>query len=80
MVRLSTYLFEETRDAVYQQAAQLSLDFMLRFYWNGTIGLDSFPDFNACGSNVERVNWLYTKNQAWLIEGEYYQARVHRLS
>ncbi|KZV64452.1 hypothetical protein PENSPDRAFT_757266, partial [Peniophora sp. CONT] len=44
---LSAYLFEQTRDPVYQQAAQLSLDFAINHLWNGTVFYRTFFPSNC---------------------------------
>ncbi|KZV72629.1 hypothetical protein PENSPDRAFT_348252 [Peniophora sp. CONT] len=61
---LSAYLYEETKDPVYQQAAQLSLDFMISHLWNGAIVYDGFNP-KTCTTN----NGTLTYNQAWFVEG-----------
>ncbi|KZV59441.1 hypothetical protein PENSPDRAFT_416959 [Peniophora sp. CONT] len=60
---LSAYLFEETGNAVYQEAAQLSLDFALHYFWNGTVFQDTlFP--LSC---TEIPSW--TSLDQWFVEG-----------
>ncbi|VDB84719.1 unnamed protein product [Peniophora sp. CBMAI 1063] len=62
---LSAYLYEETSDSLYQQAAQLSLDFMVGHLWDGTIVQDGF-DPATCATN-NATHWTY--DQAWFVEG-----------
>ncbi|VDB92051.1 unnamed protein product [Peniophora sp. CBMAI 1063] len=62
---LSGYLYEETQDSIYAQAAQASLDFILNFLWNGTVVHDSFT-LSSCA--LQQTEFL-TYNQAWFIEG-----------
>ncbi|KZV73096.1 hypothetical protein PENSPDRAFT_750394 [Peniophora sp. CONT] len=61
---LSAYLFEETKDPFYQQAAQLSLEFIINYMWNGTAVSDTFYP-GTCATLYKP----WTVNQAWFIEG-----------
>ena len=70
LASLSAYLYEETRDPLYQEAAELSLDFIINFLWNGTLVLDTFI-LNTC--RIDSTTAL-TYNQAWFIEGELLSA------
>ena len=62
---LSAYLFEETKEPVYQQAAQLSVDFSLSHLWNGTVFERTF-DPSTCTTRDQGP--ASTLNQ-WLLEG-----------
>ncbi|KZV77309.1 hypothetical protein PENSPDRAFT_679489 [Peniophora sp. CONT] len=73
---LSAYLFEQTGDPLYQQTAQLSLEFILNHLWNGTVVTGGFNYLNAC----ELSTILYTENQGWFIEGLSVWANVTRNS
>ncbi|KZV73152.1 hypothetical protein PENSPDRAFT_320110 [Peniophora sp. CONT] len=61
---LSAYLYEETNNATYQQAAQHSLDFIINHLWDGKIVYD-----NINSSSCESVKGPWTVNQAWFVEG-----------
>ncbi|KZV77387.1 hypothetical protein PENSPDRAFT_747114 [Peniophora sp. CONT] len=61
---LSAYLFEETNQTLYQDAAQLSVDFMINNMWNGTIVCDTFH-LHDCSSTPKPL----TLNQAGFVEG-----------
>ncbi|VDC06804.1 unnamed protein product [Peniophora sp. CBMAI 1063] len=61
---LSAYLFEETNDTHYQQAAQLSVDFLTTFMWNGSVVADKFYP-TTCNTSFKPL----VLNQAWFIEG-----------
>ncbi|KZV73130.1 hypothetical protein PENSPDRAFT_750421 [Peniophora sp. CONT] len=61
---LSAYLYEQTKNITYRQAAQLSLDFIINYMWNGTIALDTIS-LGSC----EYVPKPFSFNQAWLVEG-----------
>ncbi|KZV60269.1 hypothetical protein PENSPDRAFT_760104 [Peniophora sp. CONT] len=61
---LSAYLYEQTKNTTYQQTAQLSLDFILNYMWNGTIALDTIS-LGSC----EFVPRPFSYNQAWFVEG-----------
>ncbi|VDC04949.1 unnamed protein product [Peniophora sp. CBMAI 1063] len=61
---LSAYLFEETNEARYQQAAQLSLNFILNHLWNGTLAYDGLY-LSSCQIFPKPLS----ANQAWFIEG-----------
>ena len=63
--RLSAYLYEETNNAAYLEAAQLSADFVIHHMWNGTIVYDTFH-LDTCASDPVPL----TMNQAGFIEGE----------
>lgn len=65
-IRLSAYLFEETNEARYQQAAQLSLAFIVDHLWNGTLAYDGLY-LSSCQIFPKPLS----ANQAWFIEGEY---------
>lgn len=69
MIRLSAYLFEATNNTMYQQTAQLSLDFMINHLWNGTIVYDGI-DLIACQPTPKP----FTLNQAWFVEGDSFCA------
>ncbi|KZV73155.1 hypothetical protein PENSPDRAFT_683188 [Peniophora sp. CONT] len=70
---LSAYLFEATNSTIYQQAAQLSLDFMINHLWNGTIVYDGI-DAISCQPTPKP----FTLNQAWFVEGLSVWANVTR--
>ncbi|KZV73157.1 hypothetical protein PENSPDRAFT_733138, partial [Peniophora sp. CONT] len=72
---LSAYLFEETSTVMYQQAAQLSLDFIIKNLWNGTIVYDNIT-LSSCTFTPNP----FTLNQAWFIEGLAVWANVTRNS
>ncbi|KZV70986.1 hypothetical protein PENSPDRAFT_752121 [Peniophora sp. CONT] len=61
---LSAYLFEETKNATYQQMAQLSLDFIINHLWNGTIVYDGI-ELTSCQTTPKP----FSLNQAWFVEG-----------
>ncbi|VDB95867.1 unnamed protein product [Peniophora sp. CBMAI 1063] len=61
---LSAYLFEATNQSFYREAAQLSVDFMIRHMWNGTLVVDTLH-LTDCSVDVDPV----TLDQAGYIEG-----------
>ena len=65
MVRLSAYLFEETKNTTYQEVAQLSLNFVINHLWNGSIVYDGL-DLHSCQTTIKP----FSLNQAWFVEGE----------
>ena len=65
LIRLSAYLYEETHEPIYAQAAQLSLDFIIHQMWNGTIVYDTFDPAACTWDDTEYA----TYNQAWFVEG-----------
>ncbi|KZV77410.1 hypothetical protein PENSPDRAFT_679577 [Peniophora sp. CONT] len=65
VIRLSAYLYEQTADLAYKQAAQLSLDFTLNHMFNGSIIADTFR-LSTCQLYPKQPR---TINQAWFIEG-----------
>ena len=67
-LRLSAYLFEETKNTFYQLTGQLSLDFILNNMWQDTAVWDAFDPVNCTRYNYGRVP--RTSSQGWLIEGE----------
>ncbi|VDB84748.1 unnamed protein product [Peniophora sp. CBMAI 1063] len=60
---LSAYLFEETKETIFQQAAQLSLDFSINRLWNGTVFLDTFWPLSC------QYLDSWTSLDEWYIEG-----------
>ncbi|KZV64450.1 hypothetical protein PENSPDRAFT_656575 [Peniophora sp. CONT] len=60
---LSAYLFEETGDPVYRQAAQLSLDFAINHLWNGTVFQDAFDPLSC----TVAPTWI--SFDQWFVEG-----------
>ena len=67
-LRLSAYLFEETKNTFYQLTGQLSLDFILNNMWQDTVVWDAFDPVKCTRYNYGRVP--RTSSQGWLIEGE----------
>ena len=63
-VRLSAYLYEETNDPFYGQAAQLTMEFTINHMWNGRIFEDTIYPAMCQVKNVQ-----LTLNQ-WFMEGE----------
>ncbi|KZV77391.1 hypothetical protein PENSPDRAFT_679560 [Peniophora sp. CONT] len=61
---LSAYLYEETNDTAYYEAAQLSADFMIRNMWTGSFVVDGFI-LSTCSAHQKPL----TLNQAGFIEG-----------
>ena len=61
---LSAYLFEETNNPMYQETAQLSLEFITNHMWNGTVVMDTFYS-RFCNASFTAL----TVNPAWVIEG-----------
>ena len=64
-LRLSAYLFELTKDPIYQQAAQLSTDFAINHLWNGSAFYYTF-DPSSCSSYGD---WISISQ--WLVEGQF---------
>lgn len=62
---LSAYLYEETQNVTYQQAAQLSLDFIVNHMWNGSIVYDSLI-LDSCEFRARP----FSADQGWFVEGE----------
>ncbi|KZV73594.1 hypothetical protein PENSPDRAFT_682722 [Peniophora sp. CONT] len=62
---LSAYLFEETKQAMYQGAVQLSVDFAINHMWNGTGGYFQDTIFPA---TCTTKSLEFTLDQ-WFIEG-----------
>ncbi|VDB84784.1 unnamed protein product [Peniophora sp. CBMAI 1063] len=69
---LSAYLYEETNQSVYQEAAQLSADFAINHLWNGTAFSYTFYPLSCTMGG----DWI-TISQ-WLIEGLAVWANVTR--
>ncbi|VDB85297.1 unnamed protein product [Peniophora sp. CBMAI 1063] len=61
---LSAYLFEKTQNVTYHDTAQLSLDFILNYLWNGTLVYDT-RYLGNCGIMVRP----FSMNQGWFVEG-----------
>ncbi|KZV75883.1 hypothetical protein PENSPDRAFT_14787 [Peniophora sp. CONT] len=70
---VSAYLYEATSNATYLSAAQLSLDFMLNYLWNGTIVYDSFVT-DSC--SIPTKSAVLSYDQAWFIEGLSVMANI----
>ncbi|VDB95865.1 unnamed protein product [Peniophora sp. CBMAI 1063] len=62
---LSAYLFEETGNSSYSDAAEMSLNFIHNHLWNGSIVTDGFTLATCSKGNGNAL----TYNQAWFIEG-----------
>ena len=63
--RLSAYLFEETQDPMYYEAAQLSVDFMIRYMWSGSTVNYAFS-LHTCTANSDLQ---LTAFQSGFVEG-----------
>ena len=63
--RLSAYLFEETQDPIYYEAAQLSADFMIRYMWSGSTVYYDFS-LHTCTANSDLQLTVF---QSGFIEG-----------
>jgi hypothetical protein len=63
--RLAAYLYEITPNDQLKTVAELSLDFMLSYLWNGTIVIGQF-DPRTCTFSNDTVD---TVSSAYLIEG-----------
>ncbi|VDB96010.1 unnamed protein product [Peniophora sp. CBMAI 1063] len=61
---LSAYLFEKTQNVTYHDSAQLSLEFILNYLWNGVFVYDT-RYLDSCGVQVKP----FTMNQGWFVEG-----------
>ncbi|VDB84790.1 unnamed protein product [Peniophora sp. CBMAI 1063] len=61
---LSAYLYEETKEPIYQQAAQLATDFTLNHMWNGTV----FEDTLYPATCTKKTDLSLTLGQ-WFVEG-----------
>ncbi|KZV77384.1 hypothetical protein PENSPDRAFT_679553 [Peniophora sp. CONT] len=70
---LSAYLYELTSDPIYEQAAQLSLDFIINHLLTGAVVFDTFT-LSTC----EKAPGLLTLNQAFFVEGLSVFANVTR--
>ena len=64
MNRLSAYLYESTNNSIYEQTAQLSLDFIINHLLAGDLVLDTFT-LSSC----KKAAGLLTLNQAFFVEG-----------
>ncbi|VDB84793.1 unnamed protein product [Peniophora sp. CBMAI 1063] len=62
---LSAYLYEQTNQQLYSDAAELSLNFIVNHLWNGTYVRDSFVMASCQTDNVT----MNTFNQAFFVEG-----------
>ncbi|VDB95868.1 unnamed protein product [Peniophora sp. CBMAI 1063] len=61
---LSAYLFEATNQSYFSDAAQLSMDFMIRHMWNGAFVVDTFR-LRDCSLDPKPC----TLDQAGFVEG-----------
>ena len=64
MHRLSAYLYESTNNSIYEQTAQLSLDFIINHLLAGDLAFDTFT-LSSC----KKAAGLLTLNQAFFVEG-----------
>ncbi|KZV61448.1 hypothetical protein PENSPDRAFT_759424 [Peniophora sp. CONT] len=73
---LSAYLFEQTNEQLYSDAAELSLNFVINHLWNGVYVQDSFVVASCQTDNTT----MDTFNQAFFVEGLSVWANVTKNS